>query len=65
MVSRLTLLQSQDALTLLRYSLSIPKLLHTLDTSDCQSNPALVKFDKTFRNGLSAILKVEMSDHQW
>ena len=46
------------------YSLSIPKLLHTLRASDCQSNPALVEFDKTLRNGLSAILNVEMSDHQ-
>jgi hypothetical protein len=64
-VSRLTLLQSQDALILLRYSLSIPKLLYTLRTSDCQSNSALVEFDKTLRNGLSAILNVEMSDDQW
>jgi hypothetical protein len=63
-VSRLTLLQSQDALTLLRYSLSIPKLLYTLRTSDCQSNPVLVEFDKTLRNGLSAILNVEMSDNR-
>ena len=65
MVSRLTLLQSQDALTLMRHSFSIPKWLHTLRTSNCQSNPALVEFNKTIWNGLSAILNVEMSDHQW
>ena len=50
---------------MLWYSLSILKLLHALRMSDCQSNPALVEFDKTLRNGLSAILNVEMSDHQW
>ena len=64
-VSRLTLLHSQDALTLLRYNLSIPKRFHTLPTSDCHSNPVLVEFDKTLQNGLSAILNVEMSDNQW
>ena len=64
-VSRLTLLQAQDALTLLRYSLSIPKLMYTLRTSDCHCNSALGDFDFTLRNGLSAILNVDMSDNQW
>lgn len=64
-VSRLTLLQAQDALTLLRHSLSIPKLMYTLRTSDCQSSPALTDFDKTLRDGLSAILNVDLSGDQW
>lgn len=64
-VSRLALLQSQDALTLLRYSLSIPKLLYTLRTSDCHENPVLFYFDIALRNALSAILNVDMSDMQW
>jgi len=64
-VSRLAMLQSQDALILLRYSLSIPKLLYTLRTSDCQSNSALIEFDNRLRNGLSTILNVELSDDQW
>ena len=38
-VSRLTLLHSKDALTLLRYSLSIPKLLYTLRTPDLTVTP--------------------------
>jgi len=61
-VSRLAMLQSQDALILLWYSLSIPKLLYTLRTSDCQSNLALIEFDNSLRNGLSTILNVELSD---
>lgn len=64
-VRRLVLLESQDALTLLRYSLSIPKLLYTLRTSDCHSNPALVDFDKALRDGLTAILNVDMTDNQY
>ncbi len=64
-VSRLSLLQSQDALTLLRYSLSIPKLMYTLRTSDCQSTPALLDFDTTLQSGLSTILNVELSGDQW
>jgi len=63
-VSRVATLQSQDALILLRYSLSIPKL-HTLRTSDFQSNPALIEFDNSLRNCLSTILNVELYDDQW
>ena len=45
-MSRLYLLQSHDALNLLRNSVSVPKLLYTLRTSECSDNPQLLKFDK-------------------
>jgi len=64
-VSRLILLQAQDAMTLLRYSLSIPKLLYTLRTSDCESCPELTCFDDTLREGLSGIMNVDLSGEQW
>ena len=64
-VSRLALLQAQDAMTLLRYSLSIPKLMYTLRTSVCESCPELADFDDTLREGLSKIMNVDLSGDQW
>ena len=64
-VSRLALLQAQDALTLVRYSLSIPKLTYILRTSYCHSNPAVEEFDNELRAGLSTILNVDVSGDQW
>jgi len=48
-VDRLSLLQSHDALVLLKNSLAMPKLLYTLRTSDCSNNPLLAQFDSTLR----------------
>jgi len=36
-----------------------------LRSSDCQSNPAFVEFDKCLRQALSTILNVAISDAQW
>ena len=41
-ISRLPLLHAHDALTLLRNSISVPKLLYTLRTSNRSENPQLV-----------------------
>ena len=41
-MSRLYLLQSHDALNLFRNSISDPKLLYTLRTSECSDNPQLL-----------------------
>ena len=64
-VSKLTLLPAQDALTLLRFSLSIPKLMYTLRTYNCESNPAVEEFDNELRTGLSGFLNVDLSGDQW
>ena len=64
-IGRLTLLHSHDALTLLKNSMSMPKLLYTLRTSECSGNPLLEEFDKCLRDGLTRILNVDLSDDQW
>jgi len=51
-VYRLTLLESQGAIRLLRYSLNIHKLLHT-------------EFHIVLKSTLMITLIVEMSDTQW
>ena len=44
-ISRLPLFQAHNVLTLLRNSISVPKLLYTLRTSNCSENPLLITFD--------------------
>ena len=46
--SRLGLLQSHDALVILKHSLSLPKLLHNLRSSFCANHQALLDFDESF-----------------
>lgn len=43
----------------------MPKLLYMLRTSPCAGNPLLIKFDETLRDGLSAIMNVQLTDDQW
>ena len=56
--SRLKLLPSNDALVILKHSLSIPKVLHFLCTSHCADHPALTEFDQQLRISLSELLNV-------
>jgi hypothetical protein len=64
-MDRLKLLESHDALVILRNSLSVPKLLYILRTSGCAGNVLLQTFDNILRNGLSDILNVALTDDQW
>ena len=64
-MARLSLLQSYDALVLLKNSLAMPKLLYILRTTDCSENPLLAQFDNTLRTGLSTVLNVQLNDDQW
>ena len=64
-MSRLTMLHSHDALVLLKNSLSSPKLLYTLRTSECCDSPVLPQIDAALRDGLSRILNVDLSDDNW
>ena len=57
---RLCLLQSQDALLLLRHSFAIPKVLHVLRSSSCFASPCLSNFDDLLRNLLSDIINVRL-----
>ena len=64
-ISRLKYLQAHDALVLLKNSLSMPRLLYTLITSDCHDQPLLTRFDTILREGLALILNVDFDDTQW
>jgi len=65
-VTRLEMLHPHDSFTLLRSSLSIPKLLYTLRTSACFLNEELLcGFDEVLRTGLCSLLNINMSDDQW
>jgi hypothetical protein len=64
-ISKLGILDRHDALVLLKNSLSIPRLQYILRTSPSFLCPLLNDFDTALRNGLSVILNVSLSDHQW
>ena len=63
-IIRLKYLQAHDALVLLKNSLSMPRLLYTLRTSDCHDHPLLTRFDTILREGLSLISNVDFDDTQ-
>jgi len=50
-LGRLSLVHSHDALVLLKYSLSMPRLLYLLRTADCSDNLLLAIFDNILRSG--------------
>ena len=62
---RLHLLQSHDALNLLRNSISVPKLLYTLQTSECSHNPQLLKFDNLQRKCITDVININTNDIHW
>ena len=64
-INRLKLLRAHDALALLRSSISIPKLLYLLRTSNCFNHSQLLKFDAVLKDGLSTILNVDLDETQW
>ena len=63
-MSRLHLLQSHDALNLLRNSICVPKFLYTLRTSECRGNTQLLKFDKLHRKCITYVININMNDIQ-
>jgi hypothetical protein len=62
---RLGSLQSHDALMIIKYSLSLPKLLHNLRSSCAVNHAALSEFDELLRESLRKILNVTLDDEQW
>ena len=62
---RLKSLAAHDALTILRYALSTPKLLYTLRCCPCYGHPLLEQFDQMFRECLCTIVNCHLSDDQW
>jgi hypothetical protein len=64
-VDRLCLIESQDALILLRASFSAPRVQHLLRCSPCVDHPSLATFDTILRSALDRITNVKVSDTQW
>jgi hypothetical protein len=64
-VERLQLISSQDALVLLKNSLSAPKLQYTLRTACCEGHNLLTSFDNLLRSALCSTCNVTLSDQQW
>ena len=65
MGDRLQLLQSQDALLLLRYSFAIAKVMHILRSSPCFSSPQLKVFDDALRDIIGDIINARIDDSAW
>ena len=66
MGERLYLLCSHDALTLLRHSVAIPRLLFTLRTAPCCLSGHLKSFDGILRSTLSNIVNINLdSESAW
>ena len=57
---RLHLLDSHDALVLLRYSFAIPKLLYCLRSAPCFASPVLHEYDEALRNIVSGITNCDL-----
>src|SRR5664279_4381211 len=56
---------NNDALILLRSSLSAPKIQHLLRCSPCVEHQSLAVFDSLLRSGICAITNCDLSDAQW
>ena len=67
MGNRLSHLHSHDALSLLRHSFAIPKMLHILRTAPCFNSPRLHDYDNLLRSILSRIsnIRFEDNDQSW
>lgn len=62
---RLQLLESHDALFLLKNCLSIPKMTYILRTSVASDSHQLDTFDKTMKEALSNVINVDLNNFQW
>jgi len=58
-------LVAHDALTILRYALSAPKLLYTLRCCPCYGHPLLDEFDQLYRDCLCSIVNCHLTDDNW
>ena len=64
-VGRLKLISAHDALTIIRHSLSAPKLNYMLRASPSAGHSSLVIFDDIQRKALCTIINVDFTDSQW
>ena len=60
--TRLSHFSKHDAITLLRHSIAIPRVMYLLRTAPCFLSPLLKSFDLELRSCLSTILNVNLVD---
>ena len=65
LASRLTSLQAQDALFLLKNCFSTPKLLYMLRCGACYKSAVLSEYDGVIRDTLKIVLNVDLPDDIW
>ena len=65
LASRLTSLQAQDALFLLKNCFSTPKLLYMLRCAACYKSAVLSEYDGVIRDTLKIVLNVDLTDDIW
>ena len=65
LASRLTSLQAQDALFLLKNCFSTPKLLYILRCGACYKSTVLSEYDDVIRDTLKIVLNVDLTDDIW
>jgi len=64
-IGRLKLISAHDALTILRHSLSAPKLNYMLRASPCAGHASLSTFDQLLRKAICGIVNLELTDDNW
>jgi hypothetical protein len=64
-VKRLHMIESHDALVLLRSSFSAPKIQHLLRCSPCVGHTSLETYENLLKTGISLITNTELSETQW
>ena len=62
---RLSSILAHGALTILKASLGVPKMLYILRSSTCTDHPLLRTYDDLLREALSSITNNTISDLQW
>ena len=65
LASRLTTLNAQDALFLLKNCFSTPKLLYTLRCAACYKSVLLLEYDNVIQQTLKIVLNVDLTETVW
>ena len=63
-IKRIMSLDSHYALTILRHSSGVSKIIHILRTTSCYGNPRLDRFDQILKSRLESLLNIDISEAQ-
>ena len=58
-------ISAHDALIVLKYALSTPRILHLLRCSPCYGHSVIGDIDRLLRSNVSYIANVDLTDQQW